>query len=425
MKLKIVNARIITMNSRDEVIENGEIHISNGRIQYAGDGCPDFQADRVLDANRNAVMPGFVNAHTHAAMHLFRSYADDMRLKDWLNAKILPAENKLCDEYAYWGALFALCEMAKSGTTAFADMYYLYDGIVRAIRQSGHRAVIARSVVDIDPQHGERTFEEMVSVFQKYAGEERIRVYMSPHAQYTVSVPMLERIGEAAKQYRTGIHTHISETRTEHDACVQKHGQTPVALMNTLGLLDVPFLAAHCVYATPQDMEILAEKGAAVVSCPQSNLKLASGIAPLSSMLRKGLLVSLGTDGAASNNNASMWEEMTYASLLQKGTTLDPKALPAMDALRLATANGAEALGLNAGRVEAGRDADLVIVDTAGIRYVPDYNVVSNIVYAGCDRDILLTMVGGEILYENGQVTFADEAEVLSRVREIAEKISG
>jgi 5-methylthioadenosine/S-adenosylhomocysteine deaminase len=170
-------------------------------------------------------------------------------------------------------------------------------------------------------------------------------------------------------------------------------------------------------------MELLKEKGAAVLSCPQSNLKLASGIAPILAMMEKGVLVSLGTDGAASNNNLSMWEEMTYASLLQKGTTLNPEAVPAMQALRLATQNGAKALGINSGSLEAGKNADLIIVDTGDIRYIPNYSVVSNIVYAGSDRDVLLTMVGGDILYEDGRVTFADEDEVKERVREIAEKI--
>lgn len=423
MNCRIVNARIVTMNGSNDVIENGEIHIKNGIIQYVGAGGVPFKADRSIDANHNVVMPGFVNTHTHVVMSLLRSYADDMNLKDWLFGKIFPAEDKLTEEYAYWGALLALCEMAKSGTTAFADMYYLYDGIVRAIRQSGHRAVIARSVVDPSPEYGERTFNDMLSVFQKYNNSERIKVFMSPHAQYTVSNPMLERIAEAAKKYGTGILTHVSETQSEHENCVREHGKTPIALMNSLGLLDVPFVAAHCVHITPEDMDIMKEKGARVASCPQSNLKLASGIAPLQAMRQKGLLVALGTDGAASNNNLSMWEEMTYASYLQKGTTLDPLALPAMEALKLATANGAEALGIRCGILEAGRDADLVIVDASSLRYMPDYNVVSNIVYSGCDRDVLLTMVGGDILYEDGNITFADETEVRAHVMEFAAKL--
>ncbi len=421
MNCKIVNARIITLNRNSEVIQNGEIHIKNGVIQFVGESNgPEFKADRIMDANHNVVMPGFVNAHTHVVMSLLRSYADDMNLKDWLFNKIFPAEDNLNEEFAYWGALFAMCEMARSGVTAFADMYYLYDGVVRAIRQSGHRAVIARSVVDPNPEYGERTFNDMISVFKKYNNIERIKVFMSPHAQYTVSNPMLERIAEAAKEHGTGILSHISETKSEHENCVSQHGKTPIALMESLGLLDVPFVAAHCVYVTPEDMDIMKEKNASVASCPQSNLKLASGIAPLTEFIKKGLTVALGTDGAASNNNLSVWEEMTYASYLQKGTTLDPLALPAMEALRLATAGGAAALGLNCGSLEAGRDADLIIVDTGSLRYMPDYNVVSNIVYSGCDRDVLLTMVGGDILYENGTVTFADELEVRGRVLEFA-----
>lgn len=423
MNCQIVNATIITMNDQNEIIENGEIHIKDGVIRYVGKPGPAFSADRIMDANYNVVMPGFVNTHTHITMNLFRSYADDMKLKDWLNNKILPAEDQLNDEISYWGALFALCEMARNGTVAFNDMYFFYKGVTRAIKQSGHRAVIARGTVDIDPEKGERTFEETQSIFKKYNNVERIKVYMGPHAQYTVSNDMLARIAALAKELNTGIHIHVSETRGEHDACVSRHGKTPIALMESLGLLDVPFLAAHCVYITEEDMDILKAKGGAVLSCPQSNLKLASGIAPLAKMLDKGILVSLGTDGAASNNNLSIWEEMTYASYLQKGVTLNPEALPAMQSLRLATRNGAQALGLNSGILEKGRDADLIIVNTGDIRYMPDYNVVSNIVYSGCDRDVLLTMVGGDIIYEDGQVTFADENEVKEHVVRIAEKI--
>jgi 5-methylthioadenosine/S-adenosylhomocysteine deaminase len=423
MNCQIVNATIITLNAKNEIIENGEIHIKDGIIQYVGESGPAFAADKMMDANRNVVMPGFVNTHTHITMNLLRSYADDMNLKDWLDKKILPAEDKFNDEISYWGALHALCEMAKNGTVALNDMYFYCNGIARAIEQSGHRAVISRGTVDPDPQTGERTFNDALQIYKKYNNVERIRVYMGPHAQYTASNGLLLKIAQTAKELKTGIHMHISETKREHEQCVREHGKTPIALAESLGLLDVPFLAAHCVYATEGDMELLKEKGAAVLSCPQSNLKLASGIAPILAMMEKGVLVSLGTDGAASNNNLSMWEEMTYASLLQKGTTLNPEAVPAMQALRLATQNGAKALGINSGSLEAGKNADLIIVDTGDIRYIPNYSVVSNIVYAGSDRDVLLTMVGGDILYEDGRVTFADEDEVKERVREIAEKI--
>jgi len=423
MNCKIVNATILTQNGKNEIISDGEIHIKAGVIEYVGKPGPDFAADRIMDANHNVVMPGFVNTHTHVTMNLFRSYADDMNLKDWLDQKILPAEDKLDEESSYWGALFALCEMARNGTVAINDMYFYCKGIARAVQQSGHRAVIARGTVDPTPETGERTFEDALYIFKKFNHVDRIKVYMGPHAQYTASNDLLKRIAEKAKELKTGIHMHISETKREHEKCVAEHGKTPIALMESLGLLDVPFLAAHCVYATPEDMDILKEKRVAVLSCPQSNLKLASGIAPLEKMMAKGILVALGTDGAASNNNLSMWEEMTYASYLQKGTTLDPMALPAAQALRLATQNGARALGINSGSLEKGKNADLIIVDTSDIRYIPDYNLMANIVYSGSDRDVLLTMVGGDILYEDGRVTFADEQEVRAHVLEIAEKI--
>lgn len=421
--IEIKHATLITNNERGDVIRDATIQVKDGKITYAGPAgeAPEFSAQRVVDAHGNAVLPGFVNMHTHVPMNLFRSYADDLDLMTWLNTKIFPAEDKMTEESAYWASMAAMCEMAAAGITAFNEMYFFVDSIAKAAAESGLRAVLSRAVVTPAPGVGERMLEESKELFEKYNGRDRLRVFMSPHAQYTVNNEMLERIAAQAKELGTGVHMHISETRGEHENCLKEHGMTPIELCEKTGLLDVPFFAAHCVWVSEHDMELMAGHGAAVLSCPKSNLKLASGIAPLTKMMQKGVKVTLGTDGASSNNKLSMMEEMTYACYLQKGTTYDPKTIPAQEALKLATTRGAQALGLGNGTLEAGENADLVMIDTSGIRYTPDYDIVSLIVYAGSDADVCMTMVGGDIIYENGEFMFADVEEVKAKIAEYAE----
>lgn len=421
--IEIRHAALITNNDRDEVIRDATIQVKDGKIAYAGPGktAPAFSAERVIDAHGNIVMPGFVNMHTHVPMNLFRSYADDLDLMSWLNTRIFPAEDKLTEESAYWASMAAMCELAAAGTVAFNEMYFFIDSIAKAAQESGLHGILSRAVVTPAPGVGERMLAESRELFEKYNGRGRLKVFLSPHAQYTVNTEMLGEIAQAAAELGTGVHMHVSETRGEHETCIKEQGMTPVELCKKVGLLDVPFYAAHCVWVSEHDMELMAEHGVTVLSCPKSNLKLASGIAPLEKMARKGVRVTLGTDGAASNNKLSMWEEMTYASFLQKGTTYDPKAMPAAQTLKLATRYGAEALGLGGGIVEAGKDADIIMVNTEGIRYAPDYDDISLIVYAGSDADVCMTMVGGDIIYENGKFAFANLGEVRARLAEYAE----
>ncbi|MGI6152793.1 MAG: amidohydrolase family protein [Christensenellaceae bacterium] len=422
MNIKIKNATLVTNNDKNDVIRNGELHISEGLISYAGSasGAPEFAPEKVVDAKGNAVMPGFFNMHTHIPMNMFRSYADDLTLMDWLNTRIFPAEDKLTAEMTYWASMAALIEMAKAGIAGFNEMYFHVDAICRAALQSGLRAIVTRAVVTPAEGVGERMLGESVELFEKYNGQGRIKIYFAPHAQYTVNNAMLEKIAETAKSYKTGVHMHISETQGEHEACIEEHGKTPIGLSADMGLLDVPFLAAHCVWVSDEDMDIMAQKGASVLSCPRSNLKLGSGVARLADMLDRDVHVTFGTDGAASNNKLSVMDEMTYGCLLQKGMTHDASVLPAPRALKMATLNGAQAMGVNSGVLEKGRNADIIILDISGMRYVPDYDVLSNIVYAGSDADVTMNIVGGDILFENGGVTFADEEEVKARLLEYA-----
>ncbi len=421
--IEIRHATLVTNNDNNEVIENAVVQIKDGKIAYAGlsSAAPAFHAERVIDARGKVVMPGFVNTHTHVPMNLFRSYADDLDLMTWLETKIFPAEDKLTEESAYWASMAAMCELAAAGVVAFNEMYFFIDAIAKAAQKSGLRAILSRAVVTPAPGVGDRMLKESVELFEKYNGVGRLKVYLSPHAQYTVGNDMLEKIAAEAKRLNTGIHMHISETRGEHENCLREHGMTPIELCEKTGLLSVPFLGAHCVWISEHDMELMSRNNAAVLSCPKSNLKLASGIAPLTKMMDRDVLVTIGTDGAASNNKLSMMEEMTYASMLQKGTTYDAKAVPAAQALKLATRNGAQALGLNCGIIEEGKDADIIMIDTGGIRYTPDYDVVSLLVYAGCDADVCMTMVGGDVIYEDGTFAFADLGEVKAKLTEYAD----
>ncbi len=422
MKIKIENVTVITNNESKDVLYRAVIHVDGGKIAYVGaaSNAPAIDADRVIDAKENLVMPGFFNTHTHVPMNMFRSYADDLDLMTWLNTRIFPAEDRLNDEIAYWASMAAMCEMAAAGIVGFNEMYFFMDAVAKAAQESGLRAVLSRAVVTPVPDVAQRTFNEGVELVEKYNNTGRLKVFLSPHAQYTVNNEMLEKIAGEAARLKTGIHMHISETKGEHENCIKEHSMTPIELCEKLGLLDVPFLAAHCVWISEHDMELMAQHDSCVLSCPRSNLKLASGIAPLSRMLDKGVRVSLGTDGVASNNKLSMMEEMTYAALLQKGTTYDPKAIPAAQAIDLATRQGAIAMGFSSGVIEEGKNADIIMIDTSGIRYAPDYDILSNVVYSADDTDVCMTMVGGDIVYENGRFSFADLEEIKAKLNEYA-----
>jgi 5-methylthioadenosine/S-adenosylhomocysteine deaminase len=425
MEAIIKNATVITNRDDEAVLYHAQVNISGGVITYAGQAgsAPDMKAERVIDAADKVVMPGFFNLHSHVPMTLFRGYADDLALQEWLYEKIFPAEDKLTDEMAYWATMASLCEFAASGVVCFNEMYSNMDAIADAVYKSGFRAVLGRGVVSPSPEAAEAKIKEALDCFDSHHGNGRIKVFMSPHAQYTVDEKTLSLLAGHAKRCGTGVHVHVSETKREHDDCVRKTGKTPVRLFEDLGLLDVPFVGAHCVWVDEEDIRILAEHGATVASCPRSNLKLASGVAPLAKMRRAGVNVALGTDSAASNNMLSILGEMTLASFLQKGITLDPQAIPAAEAIRMATLNGARALGIDSGVVQAGKNADLIMLDNGGLRYHPRYDALASVVYASSEADICMTMIGGDIVYEDGVCSFADTEEIKDRLESYARAI--
>jgi len=427
MKISIINGCLITADKNGTRLR-GRVYVDGEKIVYAGadEGAPEFAAERVIDADGGIIAPGFIDAHTHVPMTLFRGYADDMPLMDWLQNKIWPAEEKLTEEAVYWGTMLAIAELVSGGVTCFSDMYNFCGAIAKAAEESGIRALIASAVIDIDG-NGDKRLRDAEELYESLKGNGRVRAAVGPHAEYTVSPEMFIKVRDLAQRLGMRVHVHVSETQGEHEQCLKRHGKTPIALMESLGLLDVPVMAAHCVYVEDADIEIMAKKGVSALSCPGSNLKLGSGVAPVAKMLEKGVNVCCATDGAASNNNLSMAEEMTLLALLQKGVNRNPSLVPADTAFRTATINGAKALGIDGitGSLEAGKQADIIIINAKGFRYCPKTDLLNHLVYSGSDSDVTLTMTGGKILYENGQITFADPEEIKSKAEEFSSKITG
>jgi 5-methylthioadenosine/S-adenosylhomocysteine deaminase len=368
-------------------------------------------------------MPGFVNCHTHAAMSLLRGFADDLPLMEWLTEKIWPIEDRMTPEDIYWGTMLACLEMIKSGTTTFADMYFHMDQTARAVEKSGLRACLSRGMIGNGP-NAALAVEENTSLFNDWHGQAdgRITVMFGPHAPYTCSPDYLRQVADLAGKLGAGIHIHIAETLSEIEQINADYGKTPVAHLASLGLFRHNVLAAHCVHLNQSDLEILSQYNVGVAHCPESNLKLASGAAPVAELLREGVTVGLGTDGASSNNNLDLLEEMRTAALLQKMITNDPTVMPAYTALETATAGGARALGLSeeTGTLKTGAKADLLLLNCKAPHLYPRHNHYANLVYAAHSADVDTVMVDGNILMENRKVLCMDEEEVLEKAQNCA-----
>lgn len=426
----IRGATVLTMENHDSIFSDGEIAIAGDSIVSAGPrgSAPEgFKAERIIDGSGKVVMPGFVNCHTHAAMTLFRSYADDMPLMKWLSEKIWPAEEKLEPEDIYWGTMLCCLEMIKSGTTTFADMYFEMDMVARAVEKSGIRACLSRGMIGVAPT-AQKAIDESIALAEKWHGgaNGRISVMFGPHAPYTCPPEYLKEVIELAGRYGVGIHIHIAETRDEIEQINAAYDASPVQLLNSIGLFEVPVLAAHCVHLDENDIEILAVKKAGIAHCPESNMKLASGISPVTSLINSGAIVGLGTDGAASNNNLDMLEEMRSAALLQKVSTGDPTALPSFKALKLATSNGALALGLSyLGFLKPGMKADLIMIDFNRPHLYPRHDIIAHIVYSAQSADIDTVIINGEVVMEGRKVLTFDEEEVMHKAQRHAVRVVG
>lgn len=433
-RILIQGGTVLTMTGPVDVYADGVVAVADGAIVYAGAraGAPPAVlapgwATRTLDASGRLVLPGLINCHTHAAMVLLRGYADDMRLMEWLQTKIWPAEARLGAEDIYWGTALACAESLLAGTTTFNDMYVFMDAAARAVAASGIRAVLGRGIIGQGADFDLR-IKEARELFQAWHGQAggRITTLVAPHAPYTVAPAELARCAELAAELGTGLHIHLAETRDEVELLQQRHGKTAFQLVQAAGCTRLPLVGAHCVHPQGEDMDILAAApGGGVAHCPVSNLKLACGVAPVAAWRRRGVAVGLGTDGAASANQLSLWGEVRLMALLQKNQAGDPLAFTAYDAVHAATAGGAAVLGLQdrVGTLAAGKRADIILVDARRPGLQPAHDPFSLLAYSTNPGDVETVLVDGRIVVEGGRLTTLDVAEVTARARERAARV--
>jgi len=430
MRILLKDFTAVTLE--DPPVRKGvSIAVEDGRIVRIADGLeglpyPESAFDTVISGKDRLVLPGLINAHTHLAMTLLRGYADDLPLMEWLQEKIWPLEARLTPEEIYWGSVLGLAEMIRSGTTCFADMYFAMDRVAQAVEESGLRALLSYGI--IAPEPGDKLdrelkiAQEFVERFHNRA-DGRVRAALSPHAPYTCHPRVWERAVELAREHDLLVHTHLSETRTEVEEARKRWGKTPVQYLKDLGVFEVPVLAAHCVHLTDEDIEILKDHEVYPVHNPTSNLKLASGVAPVWRLLREGIPVALGTDGTASNNDLDMIEEIRLAALLQKGILQEATALPALEALQLGTVYGARALRWDGiGTIAEGNRADLVILETTGPHWVPAYDPVSQVVYAAKAADVCTVIVEGQLVMKDRELLTLDEERAKAEVKAFQRK---
>jgi len=420
MNTLFTNARILV--STGEVIA-GCLGVTDKLIAFTGEVPEDFKAQRVIDCEGDLLMPGLVNAHTHLAMTLFRNAADDMELSSWLRERIWPLEDQLTGEDAYWGTMLAAAECIRGGCTCVNDMYFFMDRTAQAVADAGIRAMLGQGIVTGNDD-GKSRLALAKSLFEEFDGAEdgRIKIAITPHAEYTCNKATLAAAGDLADRLGARLHIHLSETFQEHEECKLRHELTPAAYLASLGMLHERTLLAHCVHIDEDDAALIGEAKAHVLHCPQSNLKLGSGIAPVPAMLAHRINVCLGTDGAASNNNLDMFEELRLAATLHKGVTGNATDVTAKQALSMATVNGAYALGFNAGRLTAGALADIIRIATKVPNMVPANDLRSAAVYSASAADVRMTMVNGRILYENGEFYTIDIDRVYAEVGRIVER---
>ena len=418
---------IIPVEPANTVLEDHAIAINDGRILAilpAAEAEARFRPGLHLRRDRHVLMPGLINAHTHAAMSLMRGLADDLPLMDWLNNHIWPAENRWVNpEFVHDGSLLACAEMIKSGTTCFNDMYFFPDETARAAEQAGMRAVVGLIALDFPTawaQDADEYLQKGVALHDQLSGNSLIRTAFAPHAPYTVSDDPLGRIAIYAEEMDIPIHIHLHETAFEVQESLDKFGMRPIERLRRLELLSPRLLAVHMTQIEDDEIRLLADTGVHVAHCPESNLKLASGFCPAQSLIDAGVNLALGTDGAASNNDLDMLGELRSAALLAKAVAGDASALPAMQALQIATLNGARALGLDeeTGSLKPGKAADMIAIDLSGVDTEPVYHPESQVVYAAnrhCIRDV---WVAGKQLLRDGQLTTLNSAAILERTRE-------
>ena len=427
MRTRITNIVMtpgVTNEAHIPFIADAEILIENHLIVYAGkrEEAPAFDADETIDGRGSLAMPGLCNMHTHTPMTLLRSIGSDLPLDRWLHEAIFPVEKHLTDDAVRAGSDLGILEMLRFGTTSFNDMYMHMDMEAEAVRDSGMRALLGHGVVDFDESCSDLLPNIALIEKWNHAADDRIRVSLAPHSEGATTQKVMEKICEAAETYQVPVHVHVSETKLDFDGSIERRGLTPPQYLNKLGILKHPVLAAHCVWFTDEDIELFARTGAVILHNPISNLKLASGVAPIAKMLKMGCKVALGTDGVASNNNLNLWEEIKLMPMLQKGISLDPTVVSPAQTIAAATSVGAKGMGYdNLGLLKEGYLADLILLDLDGVHMSPCHDLESNLVYSAQGSDVWLTMVNGKVLYRDGEYTTLDPKLVVARANKEAQ----
>ncbi len=428
----ITGGKALLLDSDNTKLDQSAIAINDSLIIDIGtteDLIQKYRAKKTIEAADSLVMPGFVNCHTHAAMTCFRGMADDLELMDWLNNYIFPAEAKNVNkDLAYWGSLLASAEMIKSGTTTFCDMYIFEDETARAAKQAGIRCLLGEVLFDF-PSPNFKSPEEGLGytrmLIEKWRNDPLVNIFVEPHALYTCSPNLLAAAKKLADDYQTPLGIHLLENKTEKEQLQQKFGKGAVSFLEEISYLNERLIAFHCVYLSDDDMQLFARYGCKVSHNPASNMKLASGVAPVPDMLQAGVTVGLGTDGCASNNTLDMIKEMSMAAKLHKAARLDPTVMDAKTVVCMATIEGAKALGMGeiTGSIEVGKKADIIIIGLNKPHLTPLYNEYSHLVYAANGADVDTVIINGKVVMENRRLLTIDESEVMQKVREIAVNI--
>jgi 5-methylthioadenosine/S-adenosylhomocysteine deaminase len=423
------NGTILTMDSQDTIISDGMLAISGSTISYIGKNEKGpIKANKELDTQGGLMLPGLINSHTHAAMSLFRGLADDLPLMEWLHNYIFPVEGKMDADFVRVGTLLACAEMILSGTTTFCDMYLFEEEVARAAKEAGMRSVVGEVIYDFpSPNYGilEKGFMYTEELIERWKKDPLINIAVEPHSLFTCGEELLVKANDLAIRKEVPLILHLAETKDEVKEIEKRFGKRPVQHLKDLGLLGSHLIVDHCVHINESEIELLAENNVCVVHNPESNMKLASGIAPVPAMIAKGITVGLGTDGCASNNNLDLFGEMDMAAKLHKVNNLDPTVMNAQTLVKMATIDGAKVLGLEkiTGSLEVGKRADLIVIDTNKPHLVPMYNPYSHLVYAASGHDVKHSIIDGNLVMEDRRLLTLDVEDIIERSKEKSNKV--
>ncbi|KXJ98430.1 MAG: cytosine deaminase [Acidobacteria bacterium OLB17] len=430
--LLIVGGTVVTMDGAKRVIENGAVAVRGDEIVAVGptaDLSKRYRARSVINAQGKAVIPGLINTHTHVPMTLFRGIADDLDLNEWLTKYIFPAEAKnVSEQFVRVGARLGLAEMIRGGTTTYCDMYYFEDAIAEETKKAGMRGVLGETIIDF-PVSDNKTPAEALKYTDRYLAKWQhdplIVAAAAPHAPYTVSTENLKLVRKLSDKWKAPVLIHVAETKKERDDILAKYGKTPVDYLASIGFLSDRTIIAHSIWVTDEEIGVLERENVGVGHCPQSNMKLASGVAPIPAMLKANVAVGLGTDGAASNNDLDMWEEIDTAAKLHKNHSGDPKAVSAEQAFEMATIRGARALHLEKliGSIEAGKRADIAIVGLGSLHQTPFYNVYSALVYSTKASDVETVIINGRVVMKARRLLTLNENAIKKDANAYRDKI--